>query len=246
MDQLLVCPHMFDPSLRQIAARLANPVAQRVPIRVKPNYITTLGLFLGIACAAAASQGWVMTSVVLWVLNRLADGFDGALARTRRSTGKPAQTPPADAESGQKSGQSTDRGFLIEGSSAKPSGDLGGYVDLMADFISYVLIPIGIAWRIDNRVTWISLAALFGVLYVNLGSWTLLAAIQERRGFGVNQTGESTTITMPTALIEGSETIAAYGVMLLFPSTAATSFAVFAALVTVSAFQRFWWARKHL
>jgi phosphatidylglycerophosphate synthase len=209
---------MFDRMGRKLTAPFIHGIALRVPPRITPSTITGFGLLAGIACAVSASRGWIVASIAFWTVNRLADGIDGALARINATKAKP--------------GLQTD--------------DLGGYFDLVADFLIYAIVPIGIAWTVDNRGTWIALSLLLSVFYVNLGSWSILSAIQEKRGRGSANTEESTTITMPSAIIEGAETIAAYAVFLLFPSTTDVLFVVFALLVAISAGQRVLWAKRNL
>jgi phosphatidylserine synthase len=221
---------MFDHVGRKFAAPIIHRVARRIPQRITPLSITGFGLCAGILCAASASQGWVAVSMVLWIVNRLADGLDGGLARHRNHV-------PQDPSTTGSKAQPTEL--------PSPSA-LGGYFDLMADFVTYAIVPLGIAWHVNERGTWIALSALLAVFYVNLGSWTVLSAVQEKRGFGAAATGEPTSITMPTTIIEGTETILAYSAFLLFPGAVPVLFAIFAAMVTVSAGQRMVWAKQHL
>jgi phosphatidylserine synthase len=209
---------MFDRIGRRLIAPTAHRLALRASPRITPLAMTGFGLVAGIACAVSASQGWIVTSIVLWTVNRLADGLDGALARVNASESKPETQ----------------------------TNDLGGYFDLMADFVTYAIVPVGIAWNVDNRGTWISLSILLSAFYVNLGSWSILSAIKEKHGQGSASTAQSTTITMPSAIVEGAETIAAYAAFLLFPSATRVLFASFATLVVISAAQRVLWARRNL
>jgi phosphatidylserine synthase len=225
---------MFDHVGRKFAAPIIHRVARRISPRITPLAITGFGLCAGIVCAASASQGWVAVSMVLWIVNRLADGLDGGLARHRN------HVPEAPSTTGSKAHPKAQPTEL-----PSPSA-LGGYFDLMADFVTYAIVPLGIAWHVNSRSAWISLVVLLAVFYVNLGSWTVLAAIQEKRGFGAVATGEPTSITMPTTFVEGTETILAYSAFLLFPGAVPVLFAIFAAMVTVSAGQRMVWAKQHL
>jgi len=84
---------------------------------VTPHAVTGIGFSLGIAaCAAAATQQWTW-ALVLWLLNRFADGLDGSIAR---------RTGPT---------------------------DLGGFLDIMADFAIYgtMLVAIGYALPVARR-----------------------------------------------------------------------------------------------
>ncbi len=51
---------------------------------------------------------------------------------------------------------------------------------------------------------------------------------------------------MPTALVEGTETIVFYSLFMLFPGALAPLFGLMAALVWVSVFQRLFWAVRNL
>jgi len=126
------------------------------------------------------------------------------------------------------------------------AGDLGGYLDILADTVGYTIIPVAVALGVDDRATWIALAALLGILYVNAISWTYLAAVLEKRGAGARHSGEATSITMPPALVEGAETIVLFTLFLALPGRAAWIFGLMAALVTVNIGQRLWWAWRSL
>ena len=66
----------LDPALGRAASWLDRP-------GVTPDRLTALALVLGLASAgAAASQLW-WPALVLWLVSRVLDGLDGALARRR-------------------------------------------------------------------------------------------------------------------------------------------------------------------
>ena len=137
----------------------------------------------------------------------------------------------------------------LDGAVARRSGtasDFGGYLDMTLDTVVYAAIPLGLAWHLDDLGTWALCAALIATFYVNVISWSYLAALLEKRGQGASTTGESTSITMPTGLVEGAETVVAYAVMLAFPSIAPWGFAVMAIAVLGTIIQRMVWARSHL
>jgi phosphatidylglycerophosphate synthase len=126
------------------------------------------------------------------------------------------------------------------------ASDFGGYFDIIGDHLGYAFIPLGLAAGIDEYGTWVAFGALMAAFFVNSISWTFLAAILEKRGAGAAARGEMTTITMPFALIEGTETIVLFTAFLAVPSLAAELFALMAALVAVTVVQRLVWARRHL
>ncbi len=116
---------------------------------------------------------------------------------------------------------------------------LGGYLDLMADFAIYAAIPIGLWWGFKLPGAEVALIAMLAAFYINGASWMLLSAL-------IADENRTTTLTMPTGLIEGFETIVFYGLMLLIPAAQIWLFWSFAGLVLFTAGQRIVWACRHL
>ena len=85
--------------------------------------------------------------------------------------------------------------------------DFGGYLDIVLDMVAYVSIPIGLAFAYNQMDIFISLALLFASFYINSAAWMMLAANLEKRNMGSKVKGELTTVTMPTAIIEGAEAV---------------------------------------
>lgn len=77
---------MIDQRVRPIKDRLVDPVARRVPAMVPVGVLTGAALVVGLAAALSAAAGLVIVSVGLWLCNRVLDGLDGAVARSRQST----------------------------------------------------------------------------------------------------------------------------------------------------------------
>ena len=124
--------------------------------------------------------------------------------------------------------------------------DLGAYIDIIADFITYAAIPIGLVLGRPDRLSMIALILLFAVFYVNTISWSYLSALLERRALGAATRAEKTTVTMPTGLIEGAETIIFYTLFFVFPNVISILFILMALLTAFSAVQRIVWAIRHL
>ncbi|MFK7802623.1 MAG: CDP-alcohol phosphatidyltransferase family protein [Anaerolineae bacterium] len=134
----------------------------------------------------------------------------------------------------------------LDGTLARRQGtqsDFGGYLDILIDFVVYAVVPIGIVLGRPDQANWIALAILLTVYYVNSASWMYLSSILEKRGRGTSRTKELTTITMPTGIIEGTETVIAYFLFLLFPAYSVYLFLLFAFLVAVTIVQRMVWAK---
>jgi phosphatidylglycerophosphate synthase len=122
--------------------------------------------------------------------------------------------------------------------------DLGGYVDILTDFVVYAAVPLGLVAGSPSSERYLALAFLLAAYYVNTASWMYLAAILEKRA--IRDPECQTTIVMPAGLIGGFETIVVYGIFLLFPTHIAILFSVFATLVIVTTLQRLIWAKHNL
>jgi len=137
----------------------------------------------------------------------------------------------------------------LDGPVARSSGqdsDVGGYADLLLDTIGYAAIPLGVAAGAGDLRHWAIAAALLATFYVNTVSLLLLSAILEKRSHGTAHSGETTTITLPPALIEGTETIVLFTLALAIPAWADTVLVVMALGVVVSVLQRSSAARRLL
>ena len=137
----------------------------------------------------------------------------------------------------------------LDGSVARHRGaasDFGGYLDMVADTIGYAAVPIGVAVGIDQRSAWIAVSVLLGTFFINTISWSYVSAVLEKNGAGAAASGEMTTITMPPALVEGTETIVLFSLFIAFPQWSAGLFAAMAAMVAVNIVQRLAWARRNL
>lgn len=124
--------------------------------------------------------------------------------------------------------------------------DLGGYLDIVADFVVYAAVPVGLFLSQPTVGLATGLTFLLASFYVNGASWMYLSAILEKRSAGAASRGEATTVTMPSSLVGGTETIMFYCAFFLWPGTLNWLFLIMATLVTLGILQRLWWARKHL
>ncbi len=137
----------------------------------------------------------------------------------------------------------------LDGTIARLSGtqtDFGGYLDILIDFLIYAIVPIGIVLGKQTTFNWITLVALLAVFYINSASWMYLSSILEKRGAGAKKTAELTTVTMPTGIIEGTETVIAYSLFLLFSNQIGILFLIFGSLVLLTIIQRLVWAKSAL
>lgn len=140
----------------------------------------------------------------------------------------------------------------FDGTLARAQGaqtDIGGYVDIVLDFVIYAAVPLGLvlgAAPPERATLAVAALAMVASFYVNAASWMYLAAILERRGTGAAARGELTTITMPRGLVGGTETIVFYVLFLALPRSLLFLFTLVTALVLVTVMQRLVWAVRRL
>jgi phosphatidylglycerophosphate synthase len=203
---------MFDRTLRVPKDRMMAPLARWTGGAVHPTVISAAAFVAGLGCCVLLYRGSMMGALVLWLLNRVLDGLDGAVAR----------------QQGRES-------------------DLGGYLDMMLDLVVYALIPISAAAATPgSEALWLSLAFLLASFYVNAGSWMYLSAILEKRGSGASGGSEQTTVTFPTGLVEGAETMLLFTLIIVLPGHLTGLFWLIAVLVGVTAVQRIVWSVRWL
>ena len=121
--------------------------------------------------------------------------------------------------------------------------DIGGYLDILFDFVLYSFLPLALVLSQPSHAHYLALALLLISFYLNGASWMYLSALLEKRE---HLKPKTTSVAMPPALIEGSETIAFYALFLLFPGQIVWLFGLMAVLVFFSAAQRVSWALHHL
>jgi len=137
----------------------------------------------------------------------------------------------------------------LDGTLARTQGtqsDLGGYVDIVLDFVVYAAIPIGLVIGAPSIPLAVAALAMLASFYVNAASWMYLSAILERRGAGARQRGELTSVTTPDGLVGGTETIVGYTLFLLLPRHLGALFWLMTVLVVATIAQRVAWAVRRL
>lgn len=123
--------------------------------------------------------------------------------------------------------------------------DLGGYFDILADFLLYALIPVFFVYSrglIRNEV--ISLMLMLSVFYLNAASWMYLSSIIEKRNNKVDK--KLTSVHMPSGLIEGFETIIVYTLFYFLPNNILLLFIIMSLLTFIGIMQRIFWAIRNL
>lgn len=78
---------MFDAALRPLIDGMLNPVGRQLAkYGVTANQVTVFGGLIGLAAAVSVSLDAMLLGLVFILMNRLADGIDGAVARASGST----------------------------------------------------------------------------------------------------------------------------------------------------------------
>ena len=170
---------MLDPLLRRVIdGPLKRGGGWLAAAGMTANQVTLLGFAAGLAAMAALAFQLYWTALLLVLLNRLADGLDGAVARQRGAT------------------------------------DLGGYLDIVLDFLFYSGVVFGFALGRPDQ----ALAAAFLIFsFVGTGSSFLAyAIIAAKRGITTELRGHKSLYYIG-GLTEGSETIALLVAICLFP-----------------------------
>lgn len=125
----------------------------------------------------------------------------------------------------------------LDGAVARVRGpsDLGGYFDIVADFAFYVSIPLGFgALAAENTLPALVLVASFVLTGVSFLAFAVIAA---KRGEQTTAHGRK-SFFYSTGLAEGTETIALFIAMCLFPAWFPLLAYGYAALCVLTVFQR--------
>ena len=137
----------------------------------------------------------------------------------------------------------------LDGSLARVQGSqtaLGGYIDIVLDFVVYAAVPISFVIATPDASLALAALVLLGSFFVNAASWMYLAAILEQRNQGASARAELTTITMPEGVVGGTETVVFYALFLLLPRHLVLLFGIMSVLVLASVAQRLIWAVRRL
>lgn len=124
------------------------------------------------------------------------------------------------------------------------ASDLGGYIDMMSDVVVYAAVPIGVAIAQNDPTTTFVLLLMVASFYLNISSWTYLSALLEKRRAASE--AHETAIVMPKGLIEGTETIILYALLIIAPGLTVAVATVAAVGAVIGALQRVLWAVQHI
>ena len=134
----------------------------------------------------------------------------------------------------------------LDGAVASITGktDLGGFLDIVLDFVFYGAIPLGFVLA-DPAANAVAGAALIFSFYVNGGSFLAYAVMAEKRGLKTEERGEK-SLFFTTGLAEATETIAFFVAVCLFPAWFSVLAGIFAVLCLYTATSRILLAARAL
>lgn len=113
---------------------------------------------------------------------------------------------------------------------------LGGFLDVVLDFLFYGAIPLGFVLA-DRQANGVAGATLLLSFYVNGASFLAFAAVARERGLQSTARGEK-SLFFTTGLAEASETLIAFVLMCLAPGWFAALAYVFAAMTAWTTLSR--------
>ena len=163
--------------------RLIDPILDRIGAALArwgfgANAVTVGGFLIGVAGWGALGFRAYFLALTLILVNRLADGLDGAVARRNGLT------------------------------------DLGGYLDIVLDFIFYSGVPFFFA--VGRPDQGLPAAFLIFSFVGTCSSFLAFAAIAAKRGVTTETRGRK-SIYYLGGLTEGAETIGVFVAICLFP-----------------------------
>ena len=167
--------------------------------QISPNQITLFSFILGIFCFIFLSLGLIYIALLFFLLNRIFDGVDGALARLKEPT------------------------------------DLGGFYDIISDFLIYALLPFGFILFDNNN--FLSMSLLLTSFIGTCSTFLTTAWIFEKKKIKIEQLSQK-SFFYSEGLIEGTETIILFIFMFLFYEVANFIAWIFAILCFITSITR--------
>jgi phosphatidylglycerophosphate synthase len=126
----------------------------------------------------------------------------------------------------------------IDGAVARASSptDSGGYLDIVVDYVFYSAVPLAFAFA-DPAANAVPAATLLAAFCLTCSSFLAFATIAAKRGIETDAHGRK-SFFYSTGLVEGTETIAFFLVMVALPAWFPPLAWLFAGLCVVTAAQR--------
>ena len=116
----------------------------------------------------------------------------------------------------------------------KPS-DLGAYLDIVADFLIWALLPLGFVLHDDRNA--LAAAVLLSSFAMSMTVFLAFAMLAEKRGLSSEAQGKKGFYYL-AGLAEGTETIAFFALVMLLPGLFIPAALVFAGFVYLSVLGR--------
>src|SRR5216683_3893131 len=116
---------------------------------------------------------------------------------------------------------------------AGAASDVGGFLDIVADFSIYAGIILGLAVAVPGAR--LACVALLTAYYISGTAFLALSSMAERR---CQRLGDDRSLRFVGGLAEGTETIAVYLLLFLLPQHATVIVWAFTAAVAITAVQR--------
>ncbi|WP_061962335.1 CDP-alcohol phosphatidyltransferase family protein [Demequina flava] len=200
---------MMDVAVRQALSRPMEWIAAHLDRPwVTPNGLTLLGMVIGLSSAALAGfQLWI-PALATWLVSRALDGLDGTLARRRLRLDPHARR-----------------------------SEVGGFLDIVADFIVYGATVVGIALGATAGfdAPWWPFLLVLLAYYINGTAFLAFSSIAERTGHQIN---DGRSLSFLGRIAEGTETIVVHSLWLVLPWFAWQIALVWSVFVFISAVQR--------
>ncbi len=126
----------------------------------------------------------------------------------------------------------------LDGAVARAKGlsDWGGYLDIVCDMIFYAAIPLAFVYR-DPAANGLAGAFLLATFYINGATFLGYAVLAAKAGLQTTRRGIK-TLYFTAGLLEGTETIAFFVIICLWPAAFAPAAAVFGLLCLITALAR--------
>lgn len=126
----------------------------------------------------------------------------------------------------------------LDGAIARARGksDFGGYLDIVCDFVFYAAVPLAFVLT-DPATNGAAGAFLLFSFYVNAATFLGYAVLAEKRGMETRGRGEK-SLYFTAGLMEGTETILAFLVVVFWPSVFVPVAWAFGALCLLTAMAR--------
>ena len=197
---------MFDPIFVKILKAPLGRTGRALAARgIHPDTLTWGGFSVGLFGAMAIANELYLFGLACILINRIADGLDGAVARATQPT------------------------------------DFGSYLDIVLDFIAYSAIAAGFALSNPNHTF---AGVMLMVSFMGTASAFLAFAIIAAKHNLNTETRGRKSIFYVGGIAEGSETIAFFAIVCVWPEHFSLATWIFIGMCWITVAQRIFQAKK--